>query len=489
VGTLAKNMLALLGSQIASWAMALLMLIIVPKYLGDQQFGQFNFAVSFVAFFGLFAGLGGGQFIVKETARNNSLLGLYVFNALVMGLALAAVLSGAAIGLAHFLDYPSETCLVVALVCIGMTITTVNTTLYSGLQGLQRMTRPAIWVVLDRYIGGVAVFAALVARRGLIGVAVATSLYGWASLLGNGSRLFRPVWNNARLDLRVWRLLAVGGMPFLFWNLVLAIYGSIDIVMLSKLAGDAVVGWYALAYRLVGMPIFLATIVTTALLPELSAQSRRMSPDFAALVNRSVRLVFFASAPMTVGVALVAGDLIAFLHYPTRFAHSVPLIQILALHIPVVGITMVLGTALMACDRQKQWVAVGVIASVFNPVLNFIAIPATTRAFGNGAVGASVITVATELLMLGGALFLMHPHGVLDRRTQSFLGRCTLACAVMASLVFVTGGIWLPIRIIVGIVTYAIVSLLLGTLSANELRRRFHQTVVLLRSHGAVRTS
>jgi O-antigen/teichoic acid export membrane protein len=297
--------------------------------------------------------------------------------------------------------------------------------------------------------------------------------------------LFRQVRGQARLDLRLWKDLAVGGAPFVMWSLVLMVYGSVDMVMLSKMAGDAVVGWYALAYRLVGIPVFLAPIVATACFPQLSAHGASASPAFAALANRAVRLVFFASAPMAAGMALIAGDLITFLHYPSGFSHAVPLVWILAVHIPVVGITTVLGIALMACDRQKHWVVVGAIAAVFNPLLNLFAIPATSRAFGDGAVGASIITVATEFLMLTGALYLLRSNGIPDRRTVSYVARCGAACVPMAGIVIAGRGMWLPARILAGATAYGLASAAVGTLSLSELRRRFFQILTLARSRSA----
>jgi O-antigen/teichoic acid export membrane protein len=366
-----------------------------------------------------------------------------------------------------------------------MALSALNGTLTSGLQGQQRMRRAAVWATVDRYIGGVAVLLALVTRRGLIGVAMATFWYGWTSLFGNGAQLFRQVRAGARLDLRLWWILAVGGAPFVLWSMVLLIYGSVDMVMLSKMAGDAVVGWYALAYRLVGIPVFLATIVVTAYFPQLSAHGASGSPMFAILTNRAARLVFFAGLPMAIGIALTASDLITFLHYPHGFTHSVPLVWILAFHIPIVGVTTVLGTALMACDRQKPWIVVGAIAAIFNPLVNLFAIPAATRAFGDGAVGASIVTVATESLMLIGSLCLLHADGIPDRRTIGFAARCIVACAIMGGIVLACRGVWLPARIMLGALTYGAVSALVGTLPIKEMRGRFGQVRTLVSSRRA----
>lgn len=142
---------------------------------------------------------------------------------------------------------------------------------------------------------------------------------------------------------------------------------------------------------------------------------------------------------------------------------------------------MMLGAALMAGDRQKQWVSVGAIAAVFNPLLNLFAIPMSVKAFGNGAVGASVITVATELVMLCGALCLMRRYNVPDRQTVGFVVRCAVACAAMVGVVILSRGTWLPARIVVGMVTYGLASLALGTLSANEVGRGFFQVLAVMR--------
>jgi len=481
MGLIAKNMLALLGSQVATWFVTMMLLVIIPQHLGDKQFGQLSFAGAFVGFFGLFAGLAGGAFIVKQTARDHTLVGSYVFNALLMGLPLAGLLSVSAIAAAYFLGYSAQTCDIVALSCVGMVLNTTNGTLIVGLQGQQRMRRTAMWAVVDRYAVAALLVAVLLAGKGLLAVALVSSLGGLVSILGNGAQLFRQLRAGAGLDFRLWKVLALGGTPFMLWSIVLMVYGSIDVIMLSKMTNDAEVGWYSLAYRLVGMPIFLASIVMTALFPQMSAYGASASAAYSALVNRAVRLVFFATAPMAVGLALVAGDLLAFLHYSTQFAHSVPLIRILALHIPVVGITMVLGAALMAGNRQKQWVCVGVLAAVFNPLLNLFAIPMTVTAFGDGAVGASVITVATELVMLCGALYLMRRYDVPDRQSVGFVVRCAVACAAMVGVVIVGGGTWLPIRIVAGMVAYGLASLALGTLSASELRRRFSRVLTVMR--------
>jgi len=98
--------------------------------------------------------------------------------------------------------------------------------------------------------------------------------------------------------------------------------------LLSILTGDAVVGWYAAAYRIVMLPAFTPMIVTTVTFPALSAASRDPS-QFAALARRSVHLVALTTIPMAIGIFMLPDKLIDVLGYPAVFAHSIVPIMLL----------------------------------------------------------------------------------------------------------------------------------------------------------------
>jgi O-antigen/teichoic acid export membrane protein len=252
----------------------------------------------------------------------------------------------------------------------------------------------------------------------------------------------------------------------------LVVYGTIDIPLLRAMAGETAVGWYALAYAWISMPASFSSIVVTATMPSLSANAVReeSAAEFSRLANRGLCLVGFVGLPCSIGIALVVSNVFAVLHYQAGFEHAIPLVQILALHIPIVGIDMVLGSVLIAADKQKAWTFIACGAAILNPLLNLIAIPLTIHWFGNGAIGAAVITVATEVFMMIGAL-LLRPAGVMDKGVVSFLFRCAIASLAMVPLVLAAGSTLLPIKIAIGVITYVIASLALRTISLDGLRR------------------
>jgi O-antigen/teichoic acid export membrane protein len=121
----------------------------------------------------------------------------------------------------------------------------------------------------------------------------------------------------------------------------------------------------------------------------------------------------------------------------------------------------------MAADRQRSWVAVSVIATVFNPLLNLFFIPYTQRVFDNGAIGAATVTVLTELILMIGAIVL-RPAGVLDRATMNVLLRVVIASGAMIPPVLLINQAPLVAQITVGIAVYVAASIALRTFSPRD---------------------
>jgi O-antigen/teichoic acid export membrane protein len=462
----------LLLSQVSTWAVSVVMIVMVPRLLTDSQFGRVEFAFTFVSFFQLVAASGSGAFIVKSTARDPSLVVPYVFNDLVMKLVLIGLLSPACVGLATLFGYERESVILVAICCLAMLTGVLNGTVVAGLHGRQQMKGPAAWAALQQYVSAGASLAVLVATRSLLLYTLVLVCSGFIPLVANFARLWPEMRSEGHVDLHLWRVIAVGGVPFLLWNYVQLVYGKIDIPLLQALAGPAEVGWYALAYNWVSMPVLFAVIVSTAFFPSLSAHGASASAAFRRLGNQSLRIVMFVGLPAATGIALVAEDMFSLLHYSAGYRHAIPLMPILALHIPIVGMDIMLGLMLIAVDRQRQWIIVGCVAAVLNPLLNLAAIPITVHLFHNGAIGASIVTVLTELMMMVGAIRL-RPDGILDRTTTTFILRCAVASLVMVPAELALRGDWFLLRVVVGALVYLTMSLVLRTFSFRRWRQDF----------------
>jgi O-antigen/teichoic acid export membrane protein len=459
----------LTASQLATWSATAVVVAVLPRKLDAADYGVFQFASVFVGYFALVALLGTNTFLVKAVARDPGSVGRYVCNAVALKFVLSAVLTAFALGASWALGYPTRTVALVAVACILMLTNVINDTFAAALQGLEQMGQMALWRVLQTYVAVGASLFVLLSGHGIVAYAVVAPICAVVPLVANGWHLWPHVRQALGIDTRIWRELTVGGMPFMAWSAILVLYGTIDIPLLRALAGDAAVGSYSLAYAWVGMPAGFSSIVTSAIMPSLSANAARQSmTEFARLANRAITLVVFVAFPASLGIALVAPDVFRLLHYRAGFEHAVPLIQILAIHIPIVGLDMVLGTVLFAVDRQNKWILVGAAAALLNPLLNVVAIPFAVRRIGSGGVGAAGVTVVTELFMLGFAL-VIRPRGVMDRGTVSFVARCGAATVAMVPVLLALGHAPLPVKVVSGALAYGVASVVAGTVSPTAL--------------------
>jgi O-antigen/teichoic acid export membrane protein len=315
---------------------------------------------------------------------------------------------------------------------------------------------------------------ALLTHRGLVIFALTVPVCMLIPVTANGMSVRRLMVTPPKLDFAIWRTLFKGGLPLLVLSGLVLIYGTVDIPLLERLTSSSVVGEYALAYRWVGIPVFVATIVVGATAPTLAAYAHEQSGRFADLANRSLRLVLIVAIPAATGIALIAADIIGLLYRNQGYGDSSLLIRILAVHIPLVAVSTVLATVLISADQQGRYVRVAIVAAIVNPLLTIGLIMLTKHTAHDGAIGAAIATVATEAFMIYGA-FRIRPAGVWDRPTGLFALRCLLATMAMAIPLVLFNDLDVFVKIAIGVVLYAVASIAFRTVTPAHLRAGFEQ--------------
>lgn len=473
----ARNILALLINQLGTWTVTLVLTAVVPGYLGATAFGVYSFSVAYATFFSMCMSLGTGTYLTWRIAREPESAGRLTFNTLTLQIPLILFFDMIAIALLPLFDGDPAVRKLTFVILISMSLTTISSTAISALAGLQNMRKPSTIVLLC---------SALSTGLAVLGVQLHQSLLYFAFagltgqvLLASGILYYmsRNIHIERQIDPQLWLTILRGGIPFFSWSIVLLFYAQVDIAMLKVMVGNAEVGVYAAALRVISIPVFLPTIVVTAILPALAHERNATSRVFQALASRGIRIVMAVGIPAAVGTALLSSNFIPLLHFPGSFDRATPLITILAFNMPMVGLDMVLGTILVSVGRQRAWTMVGVVSAFFNPLVNLWAIPFTQHAYGNGAIGASCVTLATEVIMFIGAMIL-RPRGVFTLRDTLYIGRCIVASLVMAPVILFLAPRFsayshagVIIVIVCGVLTYAAAAFALGVVQREDINK------------------
>jgi O-antigen/teichoic acid export membrane protein len=462
-----RGIAALMVSQGFTWFSAAVITFTMPRYLGSANLGLYSFAVAVFGLAELTADLGIGTYVNRQVARSPASAPRLVTAALAsrfaLGLAAAAVL-GASF---HVLSRDPVLTLTIDVLCVNVLVDSFAM-IGSTLNGLFQIKWIAAAQAVNKLVVAALVVVALRAGYGAPGVAVASLGGAVVSHVINGGALLRIVRPALQVDLRLCRELIVGGLPFFVMSAALVVYSQIDTVMLAGLTTPSTVGWYNAALRIIAIPGFVPVIVMAVTFPALSGAARDKE-RFAGIAHRSIQVILLATVPIGVGMVLLPDRLTEFFRYPSDFSHSWPLIVLLALGMPLIGVDMVIGAALVASDRQWAWTRVGIAAAILNPLVNFAAIPYTAWRFGNGAVGAAAVTSLTELFMLVMGVRLL-PPGTLGRSTLIAAARVLVTCLPLAGVAWLTRGQHILVPVLLGAVVYSACCLLTRTVTIADLR-------------------
>jgi len=179
--------------------------------------------------------------------------------------------------------------------------------------------------------------------------------------------------------------------PFALLGFLGLIYFRIDIIILSWLKGDEVVGWYNAAYGLLIGLIFLPDSLVTALFPVMSRYYKNSEQALKLTYQKSIKYLFILGLPIATGVIILANKIILFL-YGQAYVMAVPALQILGWAILLIFINAPLGRLLFSIDKQKDVLALSLITVSANIILNLLMIPKLSY------IGSGIATFLSEVL-------------------------------------------------------------------------------------------
>jgi PST family polysaccharide transporter len=453
-----RNVGVLTGSQVVTWILAAIWTLFVPRRIGPEGMGLIVMAWAAAAIFQAFGSLGLRTMLVREIAadpqRAPQLIGSAMMIRAVSIIPCAAI-TGLYLRLGHF---GPEHALVLYLATGVAVCTLFFEPLLAGFQALERMQYLAYTEVLNKGLltaCGIALvlmgFKAIALVALMLGAAIAVLVLNlfWSR------RYFAIEW---RIEPSRLRGLLRAALPYWSYGVFFNVYLWVASAMLAALTSTAAVGWYGGPAKLFGTLMFVPVILSMAWLPKL-VSAYGEGPERLKLVAREpTEQIMILALPISVGAALSAGPLVGIL-YGAAFAPSVPVLVILALSVAPTYFNIVVNQILIACNRQMTWTKALGVACIVNPVLNLVLIQACQRRYGNGAIGAALAFLLTELLLAGIGLTVIHPF--LHTQTVSRLSRSAVATVGMAAVVYALSAGGLLLQIVAGGVTFLALALLL----------------------------
>jgi PST family polysaccharide transporter len=393
--SLRKNIASLYGVQIAAYIAPLATLPWLTRVLGPSGYGQLAFCNAVVSYFVLFADYGFNFSATRAVAlhsadragRSRVFWNTIVVKALLAGIGFLCLLLLTTLFDRFAAD--RSLFLITYLTVIG---TVLTPTWY--FQGTERQTVLSGITITVRLLGVPAVFACVHSVQDVpVAAAISSGLPVIGGLLSLGF-LYREgqidaFQFNRRELLRVLK----DGWHLFVSTASISLYGATNSVVLGLLAGNAAVGHYSAAEKLIQAAQGMLLPINQSVFPRVSRLFGESRDSAFALIRKVLRIQGGIALALCLLLLCVAPFLIR-LVFGSAYEETIDVLRWLALLPLLVGLSNVLGIhTMMAMGMNKAVARILVSAGAVNIVLLLAFAPRFA------AVGAAMAVVTTEFFV------------------------------------------------------------------------------------------
>lgn len=387
-----KNTSWLFAEKILRLLSGLVVGVIVARYLGPEQFGLLNYAMSFVGLFLALSSLGLDSILVRDLVKNpeesGSLLGTAFRMKLIAALAVMLLLIISVIILDE--EEPlGAMLLVIGLTALFQSVNVIDFYFQAKVQSKYVVKSNVIALSITAIIKVLLVFL----QADLFYFAAVFSLD--AFIIGLGLLYF---YFDKREEKQKWQYnkqtakkLLKSSWPLILASLVVTVYMKIDQIMITEMLSPTANGNYAAAVRISEAWYFVPMIIASSLFPAIINAKSKMDGSYENRLQQLYDFMVLISVLVALPVTILGPFIIDFL-YGAEYSQAA---DVLIIHIWS-GIFVALGLAssswLISEDLQKLSMLRTSLGALANIALNFWLIPKY------GIIGAALTTLVSQII-------------------------------------------------------------------------------------------
>lgn len=467
-----KNTLALSAGRTSVLFLAFVFTVYAARLLGVEDFGKFSLARGYFDLLLNLCATGLCIVMTRDIAQRPDRAMPYFACSSTLVLALSALASGAILGLGYALGYSQDTQTALVIACLALGPAAVSVVLEAMFVAYEQAELVTLGTVLENVLRTALSIAALGLGFGLLSlfwILLGTRALMLAFYLIVFHVRIAPLrwsfdWAFFRRMLHDWRVFAAE-------NWLANIYWSLDFVVLSMFYGEAVVGLYAAAYKILNLGNALASSYVNAVFPYISRLFSQSAEDFRRVKLVSFRYMLALCLPMVVTMYALADRIVVFL-YTDAYAEAVPILQVLIWILLLRFVIPFLSHILFARGEQVRSLQVAVVSLVVHAGLAFALIPPY------GAIGAASALLLAASIGFCGYFFFAFRDGGLGDAILAATRPAGVAVGLGLLVVVLREVALVPLIGLLG-VTYVGLLFAFGLLAAKDL-----QMIMKLTSHG-----
>lgn len=460
---IAHNTIYQLIGKLISTVLGIIVVVLLTRYLGAEQYGQYTTVIAFLQIFSVIVDLGLYIILIKKISEPDADTEKLVSNVFTIRLLSAILFLGAAPIVALALPYPSIIKIGIAITSISYLFITLNQVLTGLFQKNLRMDKVSIAEVAGRIV--------LLASIGLILLFQLQLSWVFVAMILGSLTNFLYIWLSARRFVRirlsfnwpVWINIIRESWPIglsVAFNLV---YFKADTIILSLYQPAADVGIYGATYKVLEIMITLPAMFAGLVMPLLTAAyAMRNTDQFQHVIQKSFNFLLILSLPLIFGTQFVAQNIMLMVA-GEEFSASGSVLQILIIATGIIFIGSLFGNTVVAVNKQKPMILIYLFIAIVSLAGYLILIPRYTY------YGAAWMTVASELMIMIGSIWMVY-RATKFRLNFNVAWRTIVSVAVMSGLMYLLRDLSWYWLVVIGCLVYIGVLVMVKGITRTDIK-------------------
>jgi O-antigen/teichoic acid export membrane protein len=392
--TILKNTFWLYFSEIVSKGLRLLVFIYIIRILGPQNFGVFEYFLSLVGIFFLFADFGTSTIFIREyqqqqdkEKQTNIFFSLKII--------LAVIFSLLALG-GYFFSKKFDSFLFYFSFVLFYFLMHIENFFESFFIAIEKTEKKFIFNTLMSLFLFIFVFIGLTFFKNILAVILAYILSAFLGIIFAYFLTLSETKIKFFFDPQLVKYYLYDGFPLVLFGLLDYIFFTTDKIILAHLRSIEEVGYYSLASRILSVLFVIPYLFNTALYPYLAKKIGEKEEKKIKSLFKNILLGLFLGGILIAVLIFILSPIIIPIFFGNKYNLSIEILQTFVWIIVFVFPTNFLDYFLISNHRQWLDFWITIIPAFLNVILNFILIPF----YGvYGAVYSSILAQALNFVL------------------------------------------------------------------------------------------
>ena len=386
--TLLANATWLFGDKIIRMMLGLSISVIMARILGPEELGKWNYAESFFGMFLVLTTLGFDAIIVRELVKDNSKAGELLGTAIglkFIGTLLAITASYIGISMLRPDDSTIRSInLILATASIFQLFDVIDYWFRSQMQSKYTVIAKNIAFIISCLIK----IILLLNNVSIVFVAVSAHI---EFIVGSLLLLYFYKRNKQsplgwRLNFRKAKFLLANSWPLILSSSAIFVQASIDQIMIGEMLGDAAVGQYSVALRLIEVLGFIPVVISTAFAPIVTKSKLANEDEYKRTLSSVYRIMFILFLITAIPIYFLSNHIVILL-YGIDYSQAGSLLSLFAIRLFFTNFGVAKSLFITNESLFKYTLITSLVGAGSNIILNYLLIPIM------GVTGSLVATI------------------------------------------------------------------------------------------------